>query len=51
MVKDCKKVHVLAFVVYIGLVLAGGHYHDLERYHDFAVEIMFSEYMIFTTKS
>jgi len=26
-----------------GLVLTGGYYHDLERYHDFAVEIMYSE--------
>ena len=24
-----------------GLVLTGGYYHDLERYHDFVVEIMY----------
>ena len=27
----------------LGLVLTGNHYPDVERYHGFAVEIMYSE--------
>ena len=30
---------VVISMKYYGLVLTGGFYHDLERYHDFAVEI------------
>ena len=26
-------------VLVIGLVLTGGHYHDIERYHDFKIMI------------